>query len=152
MGYSLTIGEAVLGKIGDDEWGAGYVYVTAEEVHHDDAPAFGEPTDYKNERWPSYSSWADFADFAGLTDILFDPTSPGNIRGGHPGHFLITEKFKADVDAAMERYMKKYPDAVPTYKDFENRRHDGELCRFVWLQYWTDWALENCKNPIFLNT
>lgn len=152
MGYSLAIGEAVTEVSPEDEYGDGYVSIVVEEVRHDDAPAFGEPTDYTNERWPSYTSWSNFAEFAGLTDILYNPKANGDIRGGHPGHFLITEKFKADVDAAMDRYMEKYPDAVASFENVEDRRHDGELCRFIWLQYWTDWALENCKTPIFTNT
>ncbi len=154
MGYSLTIGEAKLEKWDEDEFGDGHIDITVDGVHLDDAPAFGEPTDYTNERWPSYTSWWEFAEYAGLTDVLFDPETNGGIRGGHPGHFLITEKFKQDIDDAYSKFMEKYPDATPTY-DTEGTADadaDGALCRLTWLQYWTTWALENCENPIFKNT
>ena len=150
MGYSLTIGEGRLERIDEDEFGDGYLNIVVEGVRNDDAPVFGEPTDNTNERWPSYTSWHDFAELAGLMDVLYDPERNGNIRGGHPGHFLITKKFKSDVDDAFSAYMKKYPDVVPSY-DTE-RDEDAVLCRLTWLQYWTNWALENCKNPIFKNT
>jgi len=152
MGYSLSIGEAVMDVVPEDEWGDGQINITVEEVRNDDAPAFGEPTDYTNQRWPSYTSWWNFAEFTGMENILFDVDANENIRGGHPGHFLITDMFKDAIDTAMKDYTNKYPDAVPSFEDFENRPHDGHLCRMVWLQYWVDWALENCKNPIFLNT
>lgn len=152
MGYSLTIGEAVMEAIPGDEWGDGYLHISVEEVTHDEAPAFGEPTDHRNTRWPSYSSWSQFAEFTGLEDVLLDPESNDNIRGGHPGHFLLTQAFKDDVDIAMERFMKMYPDAIASYDNYEERPYDGELCRLTWLKYWVDWALENCQIPIFANT
>lgn len=54
MGYNLTIGEAVL------SWDEDYVCVDAQDVTLPNAPAFGDPTDHTNSRWPSYSVWADF--------------------------------------------------------------------------------------------
>ena len=56
MNYNLTIGEAVV-VVDWDEFG---IVVSAKKEHHDIAPAFGEPTDYSNQRWPSYTAWEDF--------------------------------------------------------------------------------------------
>jgi len=53
MGYTLRIGE-----LGDDG--------EVETVRHDDAPAFDEPTDYTNDRWPSYTAWWGFVRACGL--------------------------------------------------------------------------------------
>jgi len=98
MGYNLSIGEGKMVKVDEDEWGDGYLNIEVVDVERPDAPAFGEPTDHSNERWPSYSSWANFAEQADLIPTLFqlddNGNDTGNIRGGHPGHFLITEQFK----------------------------------------------------------
>ncbi len=150
MGYNLIIGEAIIEKYPEDEFGDGYVEITVEGARQDDAPAFDDPTDYTNERWPSYTAWHEFAEAVGIEDILFDTDSNGSIRGGHPGHFLITDKFKSEIDSAVDRHMMKYPDAVPTYDS--ERPQDYQLPRLLWIQYWTDWALENCTNPIFKNS
>ena len=162
MGYSLTIGEAVfdVDEVGDDEWTENvqdeYIRVTAESVRRDDAPAFDEPTDYTNERWPSYSAWFDFCEQVDLLPAIFsmddNDNCTGSLRGGHPGFFPITKAFKAAVDEAYDNWKERYPNVVASYADYETHPENGAMCRLEWLKYWTDWALENCKMPIFANT
>ncbi len=150
MGYSLSIGEATLIRHEEDPDGhwKEYIEVGVHEINDPASPAFGEPSDYTNTRWPSYIDWWAFCEFTGLIEIMFD--EDGNIKGGHPGNFFITGKFKQVIDGAHLNHMKTYPDATPVYGS--NKPEDYHLCRLLWLKYWTDWALENCKNPIFSNS
>ncbi len=143
MGYSLIIGEAININVDDLN-----LKVDVAEIIDMNSPAFGEPTDNTNSRWPSYTAWWDFCEFVGLRDKMFDETD--NIHGGHPGYFLITEDFKNAVDFAHKRHMMRYKDAIAEYDT--DRPQDYHLCRLVWLKYWTDWAFENCEIPIFKNT
>jgi hypothetical protein len=159
MGYSLSIGEAACTPQIDeyyDEDADSYefynkIVITVKPEKHDDAPAFGEPTDYTNKRWPSYTSWADFSEFCDLENFLFHSYGNKEITGGHPGHFIITKMY---VDGVMKKYhdfKKKYPNAVASF-DGDPTYHDMALCRFEWLVYWLQWALKNCKTPVFCNT
>jgi len=147
MGYSLTIGEAQIESYNEDGLEAECrIYVKS--INDPESPAFGDPTDHTNHRWPSYTAWNDFAEFTGLWEALFQ--NDGNIRGGHPGAFPINKDFKTAVDDAYKNHMVIFPDAVPTYET--ERPQDYQLCRLLWLQYWTDWALENCDNPVMANS
>jgi hypothetical protein len=149
MGYSLTIGEA---KIEKDEDQA-YIYIDVATVSHDEAPAYGEPTDNTNMRWPSYTSWAGFARFFNLYDIFFDE-EVGLIRE-HPGAALITKEHKDRIDEELEVFKKEHPNAVARYdnkEDGDENDANSYLVRLEWLKYWVDWALENCENPTFRNT
>jgi hypothetical protein len=65
MGYTITIGQA------DIEWDCDRVTIIAQSRYNDRAPAFGEPTDYTNSRWPSYSGWGNFCRALGLMDLFF---------------------------------------------------------------------------------
>lgn len=163
MGYNLTIGEAGFDV---DEVGGSwtetvqdeYICVTAESVELPDAPAFGEPTDHTNQRWPSYGQWYDFCEGVGILPITFEMNEDectGSIRGGHPGFFPITKAFKEAVDHAYDNWKTQHPDAVPEYILQADGEYDigcSYLARLTWLKYWTDWALENCKCPIFTNS
>jgi len=86
MGYDLTIGEAEfkVDKVGDDfvdNIQEECIRVTVAEIKHDNAPAFGEPTDYTNVRWPSYSSWAIFCEFAELEHVFYEMDEHDNCTG-----------------------------------------------------------------------
>ena len=151
MGYSLRIGEGAVGTYEEDGLDDA-CYIGATEVRRDDAPAFGDPTDYTNDRWPSYSAWFDFCDFVDILPLMYVEDHDGgynNIRGGHPGAFPINKAFKDGVDEAMVNLRKRFPDIKAEYTGNEE---DGALCRLTWLQYWTDWALENCETPILVNS
>ena len=54
MGYNLIIGEKV---VYDDDSECSVTWAKSEYL--EEAPADGSPTDHTNERWPSYSGWAD---------------------------------------------------------------------------------------------
>lgn len=115
MGYTLRIGDNVNGKI--------------EVVRHSEAPAFGEPTDYTNERWPSYTAWWGFVRACGL-DAMFT-----SLLDPHPGINALT------------------PDHLRALEAVDMKRLD-EWCqnRLTWLLYWTRWALANCNKPAISNS
>lgn len=160
MGYDLTIGEAEfkVDKVGDDfvdNIQEECIRVTVAEIKHDNAPAFGEPTDYTNVRWPSYSSWAIFCEFAELEHVFYEmdehDNCTGHLRGGHPGVMPITPSVKEEVDRAYKRLKMQYKTVDPTLGIFETEV-GGAWARVQWLKYWIDWSLENCKVPVMVNT
>lgn len=150
MGYTLKIGEAEIVNYPED----GYISIGVKGVEHKEAPAFGEPTDFSNQRWPSYTSWHNFARFVGLHDLFYDEDE-GLIRR-HPDTFPLTPSHKEIIDKAYEAFKVKYPDAVASFAEDGNYDEFPEentwLVRLEWLKYWVDWSLENCQNPVFYNS
>lgn len=112
MGYTLIIGQAVI----DYDQDEGTAQVDAEEVRLEHAPAFGEPTDNTNERWPSYSSWADSMRALGLVDVMFNKRNGGRgifesegkpylpLMQSHPGETAICKAHVDYVRSAIEKY------------------------------------------------
>jgi len=170
MGYTLKIGELEMQYWQDED--RPEIHLSAKSFNHDDAPAFGEPTDGQSQRWPSYRSWREFTIKAGL-HALFYGTEEGSkelvrddaLIAAHPGCVPLTERHRAEVNTALERWKKKYPDATPTYgrpapegvcsftwHDKENPEENSYMCRLVWLHYWVNWALDNCHRPVFENS
>ena len=157
MGYTLKIGEAEMFYDITEDWSD--CGVEAKIFKHDAAPAFDEPTDHESQRWPSYTSWSNFARFVGLHDLFFSKED-GLIRC-HPGIVPLTKQHKEIIDIAFAEYKKKYPKAIATYgkkqdhpmdHDESNPEENNQLCRFEWLKYWVDWTLENCEKPVFQNS
>lgn len=116
MGYTLKIGQRTEG------W--------AQDARDDNAPAFDEPTDYTNERWPSYTAWAEFCDESGLKSLFY---GEGGLLASHPGIVPLTDEHKKAIDAV-------------------GSLSGHNQVRLEWLQYWVTWALENCSDPVFCNS
>lgn len=171
MGYTLTIGE--LEVTVDDE----FIWLGAEGVKLDEAPAFNEPTDHTNSRWPSYTAWAEFCRDAGIEPLFYGTgwQTNGAPRYGecpewfhrerpllaeHPGAFPITGKDATYVEAALAAYRAANPNAkagfqrdvdgspVPDADDNTN----ATLARLEWLAFWLRWAVDNCKRPVVANS
>ena len=68
MGYTLKIGELDIEFDQDEDYPA--IFLSAKLVSHPDAPAYGEPTDYENQRWPSYTSWSEFCKKAEIYNLF----------------------------------------------------------------------------------
>jgi len=158
MGYSITIGELEIETHDDDGLDCTGLSFDAVGVSRDEAPAFGEPTDYTNSRWPSYTSWSNCLRDAGIYDLFFDN---GHLIGGHPGVRLVTKEFVEEFKKRKQVFEQKYPNVQPTYGenhkgvfgevDEDNPEENSVYCRVVWLDYWLTWALENCKVPVIAN-
>lgn len=164
MGYTLKIGELDIEFDQDEDYPA--IFLSAKLVSHPDAPAYGEPTDYENQRWPSYTSWSEFCKKAEIYNLFFgEDDREDALLAAHPGCVPLTERHRRDVNEALDKWKKKYPSAVPTYgkkcpegenpffwTDESNPEENGQMCRLVWLHYWVNWALDNCERPVFSNT
>lgn len=146
MGYTITIGELSVMKKPDDGLDSPCISFGAIGIRHDDAPAFGDPTDYTNSRWPSYTVWADFARATGLYDVLF---YGGTLIGGHPGVRLVTKELVDRVALELEVFKKRYPNAEPKYDETDESSY---LCRLIWLDYWLRWSFEYCETPVIVNS
>ena len=123
MSYSITIGQRT--KIFEENEWREYV----PEVRHENAPADGVPTDYTNSRWPSYIGWSEFVRATKLNDVM------NELMKSHPGIASITISHKKAIDEAAKLQL-------PTV----------HRVRINWLQYWVNWALENCEDPVLCNS
>jgi len=182
MGYTLTIGKKSINNdykkdlmqdyINDGfdleyaEEHSNIVSIIAELERKDEAPAFGEPTDYENTRWPSYSAWYLFCQITETTFLFYEEINGvKNFRGGHPGYFYITAEWLSDLNHFIKRFRNKYPNCVASYSpdidsyetqiSYEKERVPVNfmLCRLEWLEYWCNYAFEKYgKEAIFTNS
>jgi hypothetical protein len=148
MGYNLIIGEMIVHKNPEDGIYRDCISFGAKEVHFYNAPSFGEPTDYTNQRWSSYIDWINFLRNTNLYSFFFDQNERILI-GGHPGVRLVTEDLCKAVQDALEEYKTQFPNAVA---QFEGDDSNGVLCRLIWLDFWLRWAFENCETPVLANS
>lgn len=138
MGYNLYIGELTT-EI-DPEPGE-HVYCRFGVITEGDDNSPLNSSDLRlNECWPSYTGWHNFACRAGLEDVFFKEYE--GILVQHPGAYVLT---KENLDR-FETAKKEYIDSGDPEIDVWDRR------RLDWLCYWTKWALENCKVPVFVNS
>lgn len=160
MGYTLTIGEAKIENDGER------VALAAVGVSLPEAPAFDEPTDNTNSRWPSYTVWHDFATAAGIHELFYGGGWDREYRGyrgcsddfhreqgmlaSHPGVALITQADADYVSAAKVRWIATHPDAVAGFADDGSK--DSTLARLEWLDFWFRWAVANCASPVLENS
>lgn len=148
MGYTITIGQLSIEKNPDDGIDCSCISFGAEGARHDDAPAFGEPADYTNSRWPSYGVWSDFMRATGLYDVFF--YDRGHLIGGHPGVRLITPVLALKVSHALVVYRMANPSAESVMREGDDA--SAWLCRLIWLDYWIGWAIKNCETPVIANS
>lgn len=159
MGYTLIIGQLET-DIKNEELRS-YNISDAESARFDDAPAYGEPTDFTNSRWPSYTSWSDAMRFVGLYDLMFNEETGLIIR--HPGCVPLVVEHKEIIDKAHKEFYEKYPKAKAGYSPKINEKEgiwddpewpieNSMAVRLEWLKYWIDWALSNCSKPVFCNS
>lgn len=121
MGYTLKIGEAFI------DFDEDLVKVNCEPVRISSSPAFGELTDYTNQRCPSYSTWASAMKALGLVDVMFDERNGGAgffSRNGverypliqdHPGAAPVTIEHVEEVEERLAAYKAKHPDHIAQF-------------------------------------
>ena len=150
MGYVIKIGNAVDFEV--------------ESVTQEKAPTFGNPTDYTNELWPSYTAWADFCKDTGLYDLFLNREADGALMRNHPGIALLTEEVRGIINAtlAKRRAEAEALGKIAAYCEFDDDgfksscpepcpSHDYQLCRLEWLAFWVNWAMDNCSYPVIQN-
>jgi hypothetical protein len=128
-------------------------------MERDDAPKIvNDPTGKSNLRRPSYTSWMTMCDESGLRDLFYNPKH-GLFRP-HPGTKRLTKDHADRIRTALENYRAAHPTAKPGFEgvagcdgdvllDYEP---DGTLGRLIWLDWWVDWAVNNCEFPVIHNS
>ena len=144
MGYNITIGNAKPHH--DTEDGILSASWRVEDVKNDAAPAFGEPTDFTNSRWPSYTAWADTCRALGLHDLFFKEYE--GLMAEHPGCKLLLPEHLVQIEGALNVRKAKNGGKAAGFEDGQ----DYDLARGEWLLYWVKWALDNCETPAIENT
>lgn len=136
MSYDITIGERI------QEWqmGKGNVTIGAKSVKIDTAPTFGEPTDYTNERWPSYLAWDQFMKAINVNHKV--------LINSHPGYVKVTKDMVLGFDQIKNSWIEKHPNSIAGF----NAGQDYILARLEWLTFWLNWAIKNCEHPIIYNS
>lgn len=163
MGYTLTVGEAHI-EVYDD-----YICIAAEYATSDDAPTHCHFTKNSNSRSPSYTAWSEFCKEAGITELFYGNGWSREERryipnqefyretiyfGDHPGAAVIIPQDLNYIRAARERREATNGGREPGFWD-DNGVDNGKdhvLARLLWLEFWIDWALKNCENPVIQNT
>ena len=147
MGYSITIGELRIDTYPENGVDDECIGFSAKGVAIEGSPAYGEPTDGTNQRWPSYTSWFNAIEGAGLEDVFF---YNGHLIGGHPGVRLVTKELLERISKAKADLESAHPSIKATMQPYTDI--NGTYCRIIWLEYWCKWALENCKFPVIANS
>jgi hypothetical protein len=127
MAYALTIGEARMDI--DPEFGN--VGITVDRVSLSEAP-LNSSNDRSNTITPAYLVWENFCTQTGMHELFYDDDE-GLLRP-HPGVKLLTSVHLAAFKEAT----------IPPGDEWSRKRVD-------WLIWWTEWALANCKVPVFEN-
>jgi hypothetical protein len=166
MGYTFTIGNARLRYHKGDE----SISIEAVPATHQDAPAHDPFVGIGNSRSPSYTAWTDFCKDAGIYELFYGqgwsredrrylPCSEGfhrekPLRDEHPGAVPLLPADLEYVRAARIRREKTNGGRPAGFweDDGTDNGNDHTLARLLWLEFWIDWALENCEIPIIQNT
>lgn len=154
MGYSITIGNATPWHEKADGLRSGWSVALEKR---DDAPAFAdEPTQFENQRWPSYGAWTGSMKALGLNELFFGDEG---FFVEHPGCVQITPGHLAIVKAALTRHRETNGGKPAGFFGYDNKTHteidngnDPDLARGVWLEWWMEWALANCETPAIQNS
>lgn len=139
MGFTIIIGERTA---------KGSRKIKIEK--HENAPAFGEPTDYENQRWPSYTAWGEFLRQSGLVELFNN-----DLMRSHPGTFPIKKKHLKAIEEAQTKYKALHHRHVAGFNDSDPESEQiitGTLARLEWLVYWTRHAVNNYEKPLIYNS
>ena len=72
----------------------------------------------------------------------------------HPGVAPITIQHVQEVERRIATYKAAHPGHIAKYPEtgVDDPTHDSALCRGEWLGYWLRWAIDNCTQPVFVNS
>lgn len=136
MGYTLKIGELVANEIDLDD---GFYHVRLTADHQEGGPTDSSPTSGTNSRWPSYTGWAGFCRKTGVYELFFAEYE--GLLAQHPG---VAELRPEHLRAMQGAFLNLKQTKPAVYEEQEER--------IKWLLYWTEWALTNCRRPVFANS
>lgn len=108
----------------------------------------------------------------GAGQIIYRDTELMPLLSEHPGAQPITGLHAAYIEEKIAEYKRRHPDHVARYRppkpdakpivpgtefyreeDLDtDPQNDPWLCRGEWLAFWCRWAVENCKQPVFVNS
>ena len=158
MSYSIHIGNAEIESgFEDGEFYASWSVRTHKE---EDAPNFegDDMTGNSNGRHPGYGQWADFLKEVDMYDLFLNRRSSLMYR--HPGCHPLKEEHLDRFKEALTKLEDK--DKRPAGLDkryienpcvnIEDETHSYDKVRLIWLIWWTEWALKNCKYPAISNS
>ena len=133
------------------------------KISHETAPTFinDELTGKSNYRSPSFCGWSDFINESGLIDLVNEQEGPFT----HWGCKKINKEHLVIVKNALREWSISHdlPAGFHEDKDFvfdeetdewempEDQKYDWILARLIWLEYWMEWAINNCENPALYN-
>lgn len=165
MSYDFYIGEAVMEPPSKEDLKDGYHEIRVRVSAHEEADAPSFPNDFMtgkgNTRHPGYSQWHDFCNAAGLEDMFYNKES--GLIAQHPGTSMLTRTHADLVTRARKLWEEGHRGAKPGWCSCrkcdiliaKNRKDhvelDGILARLLWLEWWINWALKNCKIPAIHN-
>lgn len=162
MGYTFKIGNAVPEFSKDDDYLMARWAV--QPTTHPDAPTFpnDQMTGNSNIRSPSYTGWYEFCKDTGIYDVFYEASK--QLHAGHPGCVLLKQSDLDMVRKAREEWQKTTTlppgfEGWPVYDEISREmrspdqgKYDGYLARLIWLEWWMEWALNNCETPAIQNT
>lgn len=154
MSYNIKIGNAKPYFEKDED----ELYATweVEDQSLENAPNFpNDPTGTSNERSPAYSVWRDFADWCGLYDLLL---GMDGLMYNHPGCKPLKKEHYEQIKAVLEK-KKGIVVGEPGFQKLAEEEgsmdeygiDQSHLARLIWLEFWVNWALENCETPAIWN-
>lgn len=158
MSYDIYIGNAELDPVGEDENDITYWSIRVSSVKLPNAPTFpnDEMTGNGNSRHPGYSAWSEWCRETGLYSLFFADDS--GLMCEHPGHRALKKEHAEQIEAALKRWQKNHPNAVPGFDEWNINNpdtptglYDPMLARLIWLDWWVKWALANCERPCIYN-
>ena len=133
------------------------------KIRHESAPTLinDKLTGNSNYRGPSYLAWHNFIIEAGLQNLLEGPES----LMPESGCKKINNEHLAIVNNALNEWTDSHdlPAGFHDWEDFEvdeqtdeweipsGQKYDWILARLIWLEYWINWAINNCENPALYN-
>ena len=169
MGYTITIGNAVLQYTAEDL----HLRIEVLGANHPEAPDHDVFTGISSSRSPSYTVWSNFCRDAGISVLFYgggwDRTAGKYVpcpdvfhretplMAHHPG---VQPLCRADLDFVRAARIKREqanggkPPGFwegPMGQEKDNGT-DSILARLLWLEFWFEWALDNCTIPAIGNT
>lgn len=162
MSYDIYIGNAEITDDFQDDPDENGLGLRVRSMTMDEAPEF--PNDvmsaHVNNRHPGYSQWAKFTELVDLDNLFWDKYT--GLMREHPGTFRLRQSDLVAIKTARAILQKEHPEAVPQFSDdiWDNHHqrlgiiateYDSALARLLWLEWWVDWALNNCAIPAIHN-